>query len=205
MRGPAILVIAMACLLSGGCFQKHRKLVLPPPAPVVAKPNPQPQIETPPPIRPQVAVLDIEPFALSPNPPIANENPPAPPAPRRRTPTTPAAGTPGAGEPHPATPEEATPSTPVAPTPAAPQLSEILTNDRRQQYEGELAGYETRAREVVNRLARQRLNGRQQGTLDRIRTFLKQAEEAKVKDIVTAVQLAKRADLLAQDLLRSLR
>jgi hypothetical protein len=48
------------------------------------------------------------------------------------------------------------------------------------------------------------LNGEQSEIADRIRTFEKQAEQAREQDLVTAVNLAKRADLLAQDLLQRL-
>jgi hypothetical protein len=37
-----------------------------------------------------------------------------------------------------------------------------------------------------------------------VRVFARQAEEARLKDLATAVNLAKRAELLAQDLLRQL-
>jgi hypothetical protein len=39
---------------------------------------------------------------------------------------------------------------------------------------------------------------------NRIRTFQKQAEQAREQDLVTAVSLARRADLLAKDLLERL-
>jgi hypothetical protein len=38
----------------------------------------------------------------------------------------------------------------------------------------------------------------------RIQTFQKQAEQARELDLVTAVNLARRADLLAQDLIKRL-
>jgi hypothetical protein len=48
------------------------------------------------------------------------------------------------------------------------------------------------------------LNPAQSEILNRIRTFQKQAEEAREQDLVTAVSLARRADLLARDLLERL-
>jgi hypothetical protein len=39
---------------------------------------------------------------------------------------------------------------------------------------------------------------------ERIRTFRKQAEQAREQDLLTAVSLARRADLLAKDLLERL-
>jgi len=40
--------------------------------------------------------------------------------------------------------------------------------------------------------------------VSRIQTFQKQAEQAREQDLVTAVNLARRADLLAQDLVKRL-
>jgi len=41
-------------------------------------------------------------------------------------------------------------------------------------------------------------------TRERIRIFIQQAESARDRDAATALQLARRADLLAQDLLPAL-
>jgi hypothetical protein len=79
----------------------------------------------------------------------------------------------------------------------------MLTDDRRRQYEADFAASVARARAAVNGVSGRRLNERQKETVQRIHTFLEQAEEAKVKDLVTALQLARRADLLGQDLLKS--
>jgi hypothetical protein len=201
MTRLAIVGIAGLGLTSSGCFQQHRKLVLPPPAPVVAKPLPKPQIEAPPAVEAQMQPYPSEQVTLPASPQM--ENPPARPAPRRRPPATPAAG---AGTPTPAPAETETPA-PASPTPVptTPQLSEILTEDRRRQYEAEFAGYISRAKAVVSRASRRPLSQRQKETMQRIETFLQQAEESKTKDVVTALQLARRADLLGQDLLRTLR
>ena len=48
------------------------------------------------------------------------------------------------------------------------------------------------------------LNANQSEIVNRIRTFQKQAEQAREQDLVTAVNLARRADLLAQDLIKRL-
>jgi hypothetical protein len=48
------------------------------------------------------------------------------------------------------------------------------------------------------------LNAEQSEIAERIRTFQKQAEQARDQDLVTAVNLARRADLLAQDLVERL-
>jgi len=48
------------------------------------------------------------------------------------------------------------------------------------------------------------LTADQKATAERIRTFRKQAEQAREQDLMTAVILARRADLLAKDLLERL-
>jgi hypothetical protein len=50
-------------------------------------------------------------------------------------------------------------------------------------------------------VAGKNLNAEQTENANRIRTFQKQAEQAREQDLVTAVSLARRADLLAKDLL----
>ena len=42
----------------------------------------------------------------------------------------------------------------------------------------------------------------QRETVERIRTFIQQAEESKGRDLATAMQLVRRADVLGQDLLK---
>ena len=51
---------------------------------------------------------------------------------------------------------------------------------------------------------RKNLTPEQRDTAERIRTFRKQAEQAREQDLLTAVSLARRADLLAKDLLEHL-
>jgi hypothetical protein len=208
MRGQAILTVATLALVSSACFQQRRKLVLPPAAPVAAQPLPNPEIETPPSMEAQIQLADLERVTLPPSPQIRNL--PPQPAPRKRPATTPAGGSANAAQPSPGGEPETPAGAATTPTPApppTPQLGEMLTDDRRRQYEAEFGGYVSRATAVVNRATRRpsALSPRQKETVVRIQTFLQQAEESKLKDVVTAVQLARRADLLAQDLLRTLR
>ena len=75
---------------------------------------------------------------------------------------------------------------------------------RRREYEALFAGRVSGAQAALSRASGRRLTPRQRETVQMIRTFLKQAEESKVKDLVTALELARRADLLGRDLLKSL-
>jgi hypothetical protein len=62
-----------------------------------------------------------------------------------------------------------------------------------------------RAATVLKQAAARSLNAEQQETTARIRTFLGQAAAARDNDISTALQLVRRADLLGQELLKSMK
>jgi hypothetical protein len=53
-------------------------------------------------------------------------------------------------------------------------------------------------------VAKRNLTAEQRNRVAQIRDFQTQAKQARVEDLVTAVSLAKHADLLAKDLLDSL-
>jgi hypothetical protein len=194
------LLVATLGLGSGGCFTARKQLVLPPAPQVAAKPAPlpEPQFETPPEIDTPLPPIDIPAFTLA--MPPAPETPTPKPVTVRRPTTTPVTPTPTT--PVPTTPEAEQP--PPVPVPTTPQLSEILTDDRRRQYEADFLASVTTAQTAVKRASGRKLNAMQKQTVQRINTFLQQAEESKSKDLVTAVQLAHRANVLGQDLLKSL-
>jgi vacuolar-type H+-ATPase subunit E/Vma4 len=56
----------------------------------------------------------------------------------------------------------------------------------------------------LERIAAKRLNAEQTQAVENIKTFQKQAEQAREQDLLTAANLARRADLLAKDLLERL-
>jgi len=60
------------------------------------------------------------------------------------------------------------------------------------------------ARSTLNQTGGRNLTSVQRQTAERIKTFLQQADQQKKGDLATAVQLARRAELLAQDLRKSL-
>jgi hypothetical protein len=94
------------------------------------------------------------------------------------------------------------PPVPVAP---APQLREIISGERRRQYEAEFAQGVGRAGAALKEASTRTLTASQRETVSRIRTFLTQANAARDSDISTALQLARRADLLGQELLKTLK
>jgi hypothetical protein len=111
----------------------------------------------------------------------------------------------------PARPKKPSPATPETPVPANTQpvtpparLEEVLTEDRRRQLETDFSKSVAQARTTLNKTNGRSLTDVQRQTAERIKTFLQQADQAKKGDLATAVQLARRAELLAQDLRKSL-
>jgi uncharacterized membrane protein len=102
-------------------------------------------------------------------------------------------------------PAEAAPQTPPVEAPAeAPKLGEVLTPEQRQQNVQAFEASRTETRQALAQLEKRKLNKEQTETAARARNFLVQAEGLVETDPRTAAQLAKRAELLAQDLLRDL-
>ncbi|HOL71195.1 MAG TPA: hypothetical protein PLA43_18115 [Bryobacteraceae bacterium] len=183
----AVILVSSSC----GVFRRSKDtakasaprsvLILPPPK--------EPPIQTvslssPPELAPQ------EPGAWMP-PPTEERFPPAPQPPKRarvrETAEAPAAQ-----------PE------PAAPLAQVPQLEQILTPEQQQAYNDEIDRNIMRAQRTVAALDGRRLSGEQRTYLDRIRTFLQQASEARKSDLFRARNLAERASLLAEDLAKSL-
>lgn len=91
-------------------------------------------------------------------------------------------------------------------TPSAPalRLSQILTPEESRRNTQELDQYTESVKKALARVAGKNLTAEQKDTAERVQTYLTQAEQAREQDLVTAVSLAKRADLLAKDLLERL-
>ena len=101
-----------------------------------------------------------------------------------------------------ATPKPAPVPVPVEPPepPVSPRLGQIFTAEQLREYNRALDESLTRVRTVLAAAANKSLTAEQAAVITRIRTFVMQAEQTRQQDLVTAVSLAKRADLLAQDL-----
>jgi hypothetical protein len=96
------------------------------------------------------------------------------------------------------------PPQPPTEQPATPKLGQIFTASQVKEYNRELNEKLERVRRNLAILAGKNLNSEQAEIASRIRTFQLQAEQAREQDLVTAVNLARRADLLAQDLVERL-
>jgi hypothetical protein len=129
---------------------------------------------------------DIPPQTLDIQPPPLEPLKVAPPPRRRPRPPAPAVETAPAPQP-----------------PPLPQLEQILTQQQQRAYNEEIDRNIVRTQRTLSALAGHRLNEEQRTYLERIRAFLAQAEEARKSDLFRARNLAERATLLADDLLRS--
>jgi hypothetical protein len=179
---PLLLALSLG---STSCwFRKPPRAFIPPPA------QQKPAIIAAPPEVPAAPEIDANATATLPSdlPSAIPSAPPPPPPPRR--PATAAA------------PRTAPPPAPPPPeTPPLPKLGQIFTAAQLREYNQTLDQSLDRVRKALAIAAGKNLNADQNEIVNRIRTFQKQAEQAREQDLVTAVNLARRADLLARDLL----
>ncbi len=178
---PLLLALSLG---STSCwFRRPPRAFLPPPA------QPRPVIVTAPPEVPAAPEIDANATAtLPPDLPSTMPSAPPPPAPLRRPATAAAPRT----TPPPAPPPETLP---------LPRLGQIFTAVQLREYNQTLDQSLEQVRKALAIAAGKTLNADQSEIVNRIRTFQKQAEQAREQDLVTAVNLARRADLLARDLL----
>jgi hypothetical protein len=130
----------------------------------------------------------VEPFAIT----ATVYLPPRPPVP---TPSKPARTTP------PATGEAiVTPPATTTPTPNVPKPATILTADERNRMNKELDDMLDKVKRVLDRAGGRNLPTDLAKLASDARTAKEQAEQAREKDLPTAVSFARRADFLATDL-----
>ncbi len=86
------------------------------------------------------------------------------------------------------------------PAVTTPRLGQILPPDQAREYNRELDESLERVRRAVARLQNKNLTPEQAEVFKSIQVFQKQAETAREQDLVLAVNIARRADLLAKDL-----
>ena len=166
-------------------FHKAPRAFNPPPLAAKAPPPipPVPTIAPPQEVAFQPVVYD---FPRQTDPSSQFPEPPPPP----RTPRPPVANVP---KPQPVPIE--TPSVPAL------RLSQILTPEELRRNTQDLEKYTESVKNRLARVAGKNLTPEQKDIAERVQTYLTQAEQAREQDLVTAVNLARRADLLAKDLL----
>jgi hypothetical protein len=89
--------------------------------------------------------------------------------------------------------------------PAPPKITQIFTPQELQNYNRTYEESMTRIERALADLAKKTLAPPDRDTVDQIRSFQRQAKQAKDQDLVAAVSFARKADVLAKDLLGRLR
>jgi hypothetical protein len=196
MRKPWMIfgVLALS-LASTSCLRQQKsppRAFTPPPAKSwPAVPNTIPTLPQAPPIAAEEASVappqlpDMTPETL----------PEVPEAPKRVT--------------HRATPPVVAPkppaiATPAESPPAPPRLAQLYTAEEQRENTRTLDESLERVNRNLASIEGKVLTQEQKEQVERIRTYKKQAEQAREQDLLTAVSLARRADLLAKDLLERL-
>lgn len=196
MSARAIIVMILATALTGCMFKKPAPA--PPPAAIpAAVPVPAPAPPPTPPVDPiPIPILDL-PTPSVPSAPIDMPQPtaPKPVVVRRRRP---------APKPPASKPVTVVPPAPSAPAPA-PQLGEILTPAQQIELSRAVDQSTLAARAALTRMRARNLTSDQSETAARIKTFADQADQARKTDLRAAVQLARRAEVLARDLESSIK
>ncbi len=197
----AALAVGMV-FFSSGCVIFGKRGQLPPPPPVV---TPAPEPKPPEPVKqepelsepPALQFPKPEPPQLEPSAPQAPE--PPKPKPRRKTVSRPVV-------PAPSPQPETKPESPAQPAAAAtPRLGEVLGANERKELLAQLETNITEARRVLTALSERSLTREQSDRAGRVRTFIDQALGMKDSDVSTAVELSRRALLLARDLAETMR
>jgi type IV secretory pathway VirB10-like protein len=144
----------------------------------------KPQAQAPP--APQIPAPEAIKPVTPPRKPAAQRKPSRPPA-RAATPADPA-------------PEPISPSEPEPPS--VQELGRILSPDDKARFREVYERSWLAARELLASLSGRVLTADQRDSAGRIRSFLKQAQETGASDWSAAAQLARRAEVLARDLVR---
>jgi hypothetical protein len=110
----------------------------------------------------------------------------------------------------PASPAPAvTPATPpaAATTPPAepPRLGDILTPEQERQHNAAIDQSVAHAQSSLGSLANRQLTKEQVATVAQVRNFITQAQDTRKTDLAAAKSLAERAEVLAHDLVESLK
>jgi hypothetical protein len=192
----AVPAIVLSLVLSGCWFGKKKPAPPPPPAP-------QPKVLAPPEVKPQPQPSEQMPLPLPPQPETKEPAQIALPTPKKTPLPKPPAKKKAAPAQQPPQPAEQPPAPPPQPPPP-PQLGAILSDAERRQYQADYARSLSRARAALQQASAKSLSPTQRETVARIKTFIQQAEESKGKDLATALELVRRADVLGQDLLKEL-
>ena len=196
MRRFAYWLALAAVATNSSCTLIRRGRVKAQP-PVIAAPPTKPNIPIEnPQVPPPPKVEQAEAPKIS--PPVATQipaKPPPKPKPARRPPRKPA----------PVRAQAAPPVVVETPPEPAPQLSPVLSPSQQEALNRAIDTAVLQAEEALTSIASKRLNPTQQANAARARSFVSQAQQTRLADLVTAKTLADRAMVLAQSVAAELR
>lgn len=164
------------------------------PTPAAEPPPPEPTLPPPP---PKIAETpNPTPPSIPPETIVTPPGPKKPIKPARRRVMPPKINTDQATA---QTPPE--PASPQPPPNTGPKLAQIFSNEQRAEYNRTLEESLDRVRKALEKVQSRQLSEPQTKIVNQIRAFEKQAVQTRDHDLVNAVSLANRADILARDLM----
>jgi len=199
------MVLLLLVFAQAACHAKHAAV------PVPAQPEAKPAEEAPAPQQaPPAQSTPAIPSSVSPSAPTQttpakdetiyqkNKPPDQPPPPKRAT--------------RPPNPTQTPPATaPQSPPPAAappadgPRLGDILTPDQQRQYNAAIELSLSHVQTSLSNIASHQLTKEQEATFAQVQNFVQQAQATRKDDLAAAKSLAERAEVLAHDLVESLK
>ncbi len=169
------------------------------PAPAVEAPQQQPVAPV---LSTTPATTPIAPAPTTTSPPRdetkyqKNKPPEQPPTPKRTA--RPANPAPAAAVPQ-------GPAPIVNPPADSPRLGDVLTAEQQHQYNAAIDQSLARAQTSLGAITNRQLTKEQEATVAQVQNFIQQALEKRKEELAAAKSLAERAEVLAHDLLASLR
>ncbi|HYL75987.1 MAG TPA: hypothetical protein VEU96_17385 [Bryobacteraceae bacterium] len=147
-------------------------------------------------------------------PPAPTTSQPTPPAPTTTQPPPPTPTPPPEEQPKPPVrrpPQRTTPANPATPpnSPPAPnqppRLGTLLTPEQQRQFSNDIDRSLRRAQASLHSIGNRQLTADQHERVVQVESFIQQAQAARKSNLAGAKSLAERAEVLARDLVASLR
>jgi hypothetical protein len=203
MRRAQLLLVPVIAIAMSGCILKKT------PVAKAAPPAPKPPSNTVPAPPPEPLSAQQTMVQLPPPQPVSAEaanstEPPEEthvPAPPARTGSRPNRNQPAAPKPEPVPPPPVAAPPAAAVEPERMPLQEVLPPNELKRLQDEATGRKNEAHRLVEQARRRRLTRQQIGIVERIQSFIKQADDAERRgDMRQASELAERAVVLAREL-----
>jgi len=199
-----IIALILLVFATSSCHRKQVAVPLPPAPQPAAVETPEQQV---PPVPPPSTTAAPPPVIPKPAPTGPSQTAPAkdeskyqrnkppeqPPAPKR---------IPRPASPAPAPVPQQAPATPPA---DSPRLGDVLTPEQQNQFNAAIDQGLAHAESSLGSLANRQLTKDQEATVEQVKNFIQQAREKRKDDLAAAKSLAERAEVLAHDLVASLR